>query len=1558
MGRRIALLIGNGDYESLPKLQTPKNNIEKLHNIFLDKNMGFFDEVEILIDKNSTEIKRKISDFLKNAEHSEEVLIYYAGHGVRTDDLNNICLSGIDTPSDDPDIASIDKKFIFQKIKQSPSKQIALIIDACFSGDFTKGTHFSTNQTVEILTSTGATEYSYEPTETKDNSLYTYFTNLIINAIENGKTGNSEDQFLTIKNIIEYIKENRTTSQISPKISTTTGDSDSFKIAKNIKNSPQYILDQHDVIYSLDELKQQFKRFSAELLSWSTTLGKDKSYILQPELQNIINLIEEKETSITVLLGQPGCGKSTLLAKLGLNFESKDVSLLAIKTDQLPADIKDLKQIFSTSDVLPETADTCLKTIAKNGKTLLLLDQVDALADLSDLKTERLNRILDLVYSLLETPNLHIVISCREFEFKHDSRLRRLDKYTSITLALPSWKDICIILQKNKLDVAKINSFPKEIKEELLIPQYLNIYLAIYNANSTNLHYFDSYQLMLQKLWETKIKEDCEQFINNIAEIMSKKEELWLPLSDFVKNTDQINELIALDILVKNQSEKKLSFRHQTYFDFAHARNFINQKNSLFDYVKSRQNSLFLRPKLWQIIHYLRNAELTRYHQELTQILDFKELRIHVKQLLIEFIGQVSKPSEIEQQWVLKLLDSQHCDRMINAMVGNDHWFYYIEKTCLVDLIKKTPVDLPALPSLLKEAPSEFYVMISELLQTHWLNCKTYDWNILFVLKSTHKDNPLSFDIVLVIMKRNINEFGLNISQFLEKALPVDEERGFKLLTQYLDLKLSEVIKNNNKINSLFDDGLELYWLYRSKSPLIKNYSFTLLKVTIDWLHKVFKENNITQFFHGIHYNKTHLYLKLPQDKNARNKLLEAMDTAIKILAKEDPERYQQIIKRYGDSDWRIIQRLLTRGICYFVSENPKYVLNFLLADPRRFYLGTDSTPFKETILLIKKLSPYLQKNQLSQLINYIKEYSFYDNKFDSPEQKRIRIKINRKHRLILYSSIPDNYQPPSLKKLIAEEKRAFPNYKKSENYLSFEFEEISYISLDNMKQMGIPELINLFSNIPDSYEWDHPKDWNKSGAIHLSRTFGEMAKLMPEKAIDIIKQLPKTHQLYVSQALNGISESDYSCSKLYDLIIQLIRKGFNSQKYFQFNILNVLEHCLKKREKPPQEILYILIHWLETNVISEPENNDIIEKEEEGSLLRHYIKYSLLSEVTRLLRCIFYICWFEKPFKKVTWFKSLKIHLAKKDHWETWLLLFNPCLKKLCSLDNQQETENFLIALFLTHPKLLENKIGLQFLASSLGWISNKTMDNWLIQLKNKPQPLSQQAYGELIMIRYLRFQDNPKYLQNILLYVPLRKQVDQKIKSSWLDIFLYKIKLFKKNNINIETGCAYSLAHYWSEKKLNNIIPDILLKQFLLHQSSQVKKASREVYYNIISKKGSLINQEEWKLLELLSQDFESLQTEDIDFLFERLENNIPQNPKIVIKLVNCFLSDLKKSNEKRNNCLIGEELIAISHRLQRLPAYSSDGLDIFEKLINLNLYGVNTLLDDIDRYRKMVK
>ena len=86
-----------------------------------------------------------------------------------------------------------------------------------------------------------------------------------------------------------------------------------------------------------------------------------------------------------------------------------------------------------------------------------VVDQLDALSELVDRQSDRLNVLLNLIQGLSKYQGVHIIGSCRDFECHHDIRLSGLNA-DRIDLALPSWDQVAPILARAGYDPALIGN--------------------------------------------------------------------------------------------------------------------------------------------------------------------------------------------------------------------------------------------------------------------------------------------------------------------------------------------------------------------------------------------------------------------------------------------------------------------------------------------------------------------------------------------------------------------------------------------------------------------------------------------------------------------------------------------------------------------------------------------------------------------------------------------------------------------------------------------------------------------------------------------------------------------------------------------------------------------------------------------------------------------------------------------------------------------------------------------------------------------------------------------
>ena len=209
---------------------------------------------------------------------------------------------------------------------------------------------------------------------------------------------------------------------------------------------------------------------STALLSWPQET--DGHWIDRPQLEELQEVISSEDSSLAVLAGPPGSGKSALLARLGGILRGRGFAFLALKADLLPRDIRSVGELEESLG-LGASLTTCLADLAKQRTVVLLIDQLDALGELMDQHSSRLSVLLSLINRFRDLANLHIIVSCREFELRHDTRLARLAG-KEVRLDAYPWPDVKQLLEAKGLAT---DAWPADAQTVLCTAQNLSMFM-------------------------------------------------------------------------------------------------------------------------------------------------------------------------------------------------------------------------------------------------------------------------------------------------------------------------------------------------------------------------------------------------------------------------------------------------------------------------------------------------------------------------------------------------------------------------------------------------------------------------------------------------------------------------------------------------------------------------------------------------------------------------------------------------------------------------------------------------------------------------------------------------------------------------------------------------------------------------------------------------------------------------------------------------------------------------------------------------------------------------
>ena len=133
-GNYHALVIGNNNYADMPVLRTAMADAEAIADT-LTTRYGF--NVELLLDATRYDIIRVMSEMRASLTFNDNLLIYYAGHGIVDPVTERGYWLPVDADADNP-ANWVSNDDITNMLKAIPARHILVVADSCYSGTLTR----------------------------------------------------------------------------------------------------------------------------------------------------------------------------------------------------------------------------------------------------------------------------------------------------------------------------------------------------------------------------------------------------------------------------------------------------------------------------------------------------------------------------------------------------------------------------------------------------------------------------------------------------------------------------------------------------------------------------------------------------------------------------------------------------------------------------------------------------------------------------------------------------------------------------------------------------------------------------------------------------------------------------------------------------------------------------------------------------------------------------------------------------------------------------------------------------------------------------------------------------------------------------------------------------------------------------------------------------------------------------------------------------------------------------------------------------------------------------
>ncbi|MEZ5834564.1 MAG: caspase family protein [Geminicoccaceae bacterium] len=131
--RRVALVIGNSNYQHASELPNPDNDAHAIGSAL--RHVGF-DEVTVRTDLNRAAFQHELQTFTREARDADVALVFYAGHGIEMSGQNFLIPVDAELASDvDIDFEAVPLDLVMRSVDPARKLRIVLL-DACRNNPF------------------------------------------------------------------------------------------------------------------------------------------------------------------------------------------------------------------------------------------------------------------------------------------------------------------------------------------------------------------------------------------------------------------------------------------------------------------------------------------------------------------------------------------------------------------------------------------------------------------------------------------------------------------------------------------------------------------------------------------------------------------------------------------------------------------------------------------------------------------------------------------------------------------------------------------------------------------------------------------------------------------------------------------------------------------------------------------------------------------------------------------------------------------------------------------------------------------------------------------------------------------------------------------------------------------------------------------------------------------------------------------------------------------------------------------------------------------------------
>ena len=631
-----------------------------------------------------------------------------------------------------------------------------------------------------------------------------------------------------------------------------------FKDNENLtENNVDSVIDLWETLYheqmlSLKDEKSKLLDFlDVNLKSFegitTTFYGLKESHIARKETDQLFDWIQgdltSKDCKLKLLVGNAGVGKTVIIKDLLDKLTTSGVKCLTIKADYYNITENE------TSDFSLEKLHASLDLlVSEHKRVVVIIDQIDALSQYLSNDRDKLNILLNVIaaWEKKYSKDIRIIVSCRKYDLEYDPSLSQLKEHsTAIEVNSLDDKDVENVV--NKLDSGLYHKLTSQTITTLRTPQYLDIFCRLYDSGCVGKYNYQNYMELYDDLWSSLINyankntscDNLEDVMFEIANSIHEAETLtptWL----ITARNNKATRYLASECIVK-YNNKRISFFHQSFYDYVLARYYASKNKSLITELKSQFQGLEVRSSIKIFLDFERGHSDSLYKKDIYTIIFSNDIRLHLKQLALSILSYSDAVYKFEIDIIKKLPKLNHqLFIYFLSTTANPLWFPTIK-----DLIQPLVADLTT--------ENDYF----DPLRILFSNYASKFPNDIYDMVETIKDSSTKENITMWML-RNHNDYS-----------------NKKVRESYINLK----VKPNFDLASCVMDAIDTnlnFALEETKELLINYYFLNNNKHKSHYDYELFEQ--ICERF----------YKEYPKDF-----LMIAYDCFVQIVSKTRKQSYQ-----------------------------------------------------------------------------------------------------------------------------------------------------------------------------------------------------------------------------------------------------------------------------------------------------------------------------------------------------------------------------------------------------------------------------------------------------------------------------------------------------------------------------------------------------------------------------------------------------------------------------------------------------------------------------------------